>query len=49
MICLARLAEGIENYDFIVINDNLESCTEQMHSIICAAHYTPDRNAEFIP
>ncbi len=41
-------AEGIENYDFIVINDNLESCTEQMHSIICAAHYTPDRNAEFI-
>lgn len=41
-------AQGIENYDFIVINDNLESCTEQMHSIICAAHYTPGRNGEFI-
>lgn len=41
-------AEGIENYDFIVINDNLESCAEKMHSIICAAHYTPDRNEEFI-
>lgn len=41
-------AEGIENYDFIVINDELESCASQMHSIICAAHYTPDRNEGFI-
>jgi len=41
-------AEGIENYDYIVINDNLESCVERMHSIICAAHYTPDRNETFI-
>lgn len=41
-------AEGIENYDFIVINDELESCVSQMHSIICAAHYTPDRNEGFI-
>lgn len=41
-------AEGIENYDFIVINDKLENCVEQMHSIICAAHYTPGRNEAFI-
>jgi len=41
-------AEGIENYDFIVINDKLESCVERMHEVIEAAHYVPGRNAEFI-
>lgn len=39
---------GIEKYDFIVINDNLEECAGQLHSIIMAAHHTPYRNEEFI-
>lgn len=41
-------AEGIENYDFIVINDKLEECVKEMHGLILAAHETPDRNQEFI-
>ena len=41
-------AEGIEKYDFIVINDKLEECDRQMHSLIQAAHFTPDRNGEMI-
>lgn len=41
-------AEGIEQYDFIVINDKLEECVEEMHSLIHAAHFTPNRNEEFI-
>ncbi len=41
-------AEGIENYDFIVINDKLEECVQEMHSLIEAAHNTPGRNQEFI-
>lgn len=41
-------AEGIENYDYIVINDDLETCTKELHSIISAAHNTPCRNEEFI-
>lgn len=41
-------AEGIEKYDFIVINDKLEECVIQMHSLIQAAHFTPDRNEELI-
>ncbi len=41
-------AEGIEQYDFIVINDKLEECVEEMHSLIQAAHFTPNRNEEFI-
>ncbi len=41
-------AEGIEEYDFIVINDKLDECTKRMHSLIQAAHDTPLRNEEFI-
>lgn len=41
-------AEGIEQYDFIVINDKLEECVDEMHSLILAAHFTPNRNEEFI-
>ncbi|MBQ8597992.1 MAG: guanylate kinase [Lachnospiraceae bacterium] len=41
-------AEGIEAYDYIVINDKLEECVEEMHSLITAAHNTPIRNQEFI-
>lgn len=44
----AEEAEGIEQYDFIVINDKLEECVSQMHTLIQAAHFTPDRNEEFI-
>lgn len=41
-------AEGIEEYDFIVINDKLDECVARMHSLIQAAHDTPPRNEEFI-
>lgn len=41
-------AEGIENYDYIVINDRLEECVEHMHRLILSAHDTPDRNTELI-
>ena len=44
----AEEAEGIENYDFIVINDKLDDCVCQMHSLIQAAHFTPNRNEELI-
>lgn len=41
-------AEGIEQYDFLVINDKLEECVQQMHDLIRAAHYAPLRNEEMI-
>ena len=44
----AEEAEGIEEYDYIVINDDLETCVGQLHEIIIAAHNTPNRNKEFI-
>ena len=44
----AEEAEGIEEYDYIVVNDDLETCVEQLHESILAAHNTPFRNEEFI-
>lgn len=41
-------AVGIENYDYIVINDNLQDSVECVHEIISAAHLSPARNQEFI-
>lgn len=41
-------AEGIEQYDYIVINDKLEECVEKMHALIQAAHCAPQRNEELI-
>lgn len=41
-------AQGIENYDYIVINDDLEICTQELHSIINTAHKSVRRNEEFI-
>ena len=44
----AKEAEGMEEYDYIVINDDLETCVKELHEIIDAAHHTPGRNEEFI-
>lgn len=44
----AKEAEGIEKYDYIVINDDLETCVKELHGIISAARHAPGRNEEFI-
>lgn len=44
----AEEAEGIEEYEYIVINDQLEECVPRMHALIQAAHDAPLRNEEFI-
>jgi len=41
-------AEGIEEYDYLVINDDLERCAEEMHMLIQGAHCAPFRNRDFI-
>lgn len=48
---LARAVEeskGIEFYDYIVVNDDLKACVEQIHSIVQNAHCTPGCAADFI-
>lgn len=41
-------SEGIESYDYIIVNDELEACVEQIHSIVQNAHCTPAKRSEFI-
>lgn len=44
----AEESEGMEAYDYLVINDDLEACAEQMHHIICSEHLRTSRNEGFI-
>ena len=41
-------AEGIPAYDAVVINDDLDTCTEELHQMIRSAHYAVSRNLSFI-
>ncbi|MBR6329096.1 MAG: guanylate kinase [Lachnospiraceae bacterium] len=41
-------SEGIESYDYIVVNDSIEDCARRTHAIIQAAAYAPVRQAGFI-
>lgn len=48
---LHRAAEEtvyIENYDFIVVNDDLEEATGEVHSIIQAAHFKKENVRDFL-
>lgn len=41
-------SEGIEAYDYLVINDDLEECVQEIHRIVNVARRAPFRNEEFI-
>ena len=41
-------SEGIEAYDYIVVNDDLEACIEEIHCLVDAARRAPVRRKEFI-
>lgn len=41
-------AEGMENYDYLIVNDNLDECVLEMHAIIQGEHRRTSRNREFM-
>lgn len=41
-------ADGMNSYDYIVINDDIDACTEEMHELIQAQHNKVENNLEFI-
>ncbi len=48
---LARAAEeseGIEAYDYIVVNDSIDRCVEEIHMLVNASRRAPVRNEAFI-
>ena len=44
----AEESEGIESYDYVVVNDDLETCYEELLGVIRSAHFAAFRNEEFI-
>lgn len=49
-----RLAQAVDEssvmryYDYLIINDNLEECVEQMHQVIVNEHNKVSKNTNFI-
>ncbi|QDW74297.1 guanylate kinase [Lachnospiraceae bacterium KGMB03038] len=41
-------AEGMDQYDYLVVNDVLEDCVEEVHQIIQGEHRKSFRNIDFI-
>ncbi len=41
-------SEGIEAYDYIVVNDDLDVCVEEVHRLVDDARRAPVRSKEFI-
>lgn len=41
-------AEGIDKYDYLLVNDQVEDCVDALHEIILSEHLRTQRNCEFI-
>lgn len=41
-------AEGMDAYDYILVNDDLDECVERMHQIIMSEHFRTARNTAFV-
>ena len=45
---LSIAIDEMNQYDYLIINDDLQECVEEMHQIIQGEHRRSFRNAEFI-
>lgn len=41
-------SEGVEQYDYVIVNDELEKSVEELHSLIDSQHNLMSRNVEFV-
>ena len=51
ILCAERSVDGVDFrllYEYIVVNDDLEKCVAELHSIVNAARNIPGRNGAFI-
>ncbi|MCR5320617.1 MAG: guanylate kinase [Lachnospiraceae bacterium] len=44
----AEEAQYISQYDYIVVNDDLDTCVKELHALIESAHHRPSNNTNFI-
>lgn len=41
-------AEGMDAYDYLLVNDELEECVDTLHQIIESEHFRTERNLDFV-
>lgn len=41
-------AEGVEAYDYILVNADIDTCTEKLHNLICASHDRAEGHLDLI-
>ena len=41
-------AEGVEEYDYLLVNDELDLAVDRLHNIIQSEHFAMKRNLDFI-
>lgn len=44
----AQEAEGVEEYDYLLVNDELDLAVKRLHGIIQSEHFSMKRNLDFI-
>ena len=44
----AQEAEGVDEYDYLLVNDQLEDAVDRLHNIIQSEHFAMRRNLSFI-
>ena len=44
----AEESEGMENYDYLLVNDEVDSCVERLHQIVLSEQSRARRNEDFI-
>ncbi|MDD3403431.1 MAG: guanylate kinase [Hespellia sp.] len=48
MLRAAQEADGMDAYDYLIINDDIEACRDEVHRIIQSEHHRCSRNVEFM-
>ena len=44
----AQEAEGVDEYDYLLVNDQLDEAVDRLHNIIQSEHFAMKRNLDFI-
>ena len=44
----AQEAEGVDEYDYVLVNDQLDEAVDRLHGIIQSEHFSMKRNLDFI-
>ena len=44
----AEESDGMDSYDYIVVNDDIDTCVEDLHSLIRSSHFKESANTDLV-